>query len=274
SPRPSSAVRILRLSPDVAGRLRAAPRDAARVHSVFERAINLRCHDGRLVMLQGPGALSAPFAVALERLPEARTLGPGMVATREGTQLMLASTAIDWQGAKAARTRIPPTTRVPRALGRLLDRAEPLPGAPRLDSERGLRGRECLSAGIGTADPAAFLAGARALIGLGEGLTPAGDDCVVGALAILRRWRPAFLDDRPDIRHELAAAINGGTTDVGRELLLHALDGNFSEPIVALATATSEAAASEAARRLLAIGHTSGADALLGMRLAWRAMGA
>ncbi len=242
------------------------------MHSVFERAVNLRWDDGRLVMLQGPGLLSAPFAMALEWLPSTGALAPGMVVTRDATRLMVGGAAIDWQGAEAASTAINPAARAPRVLGVLLGHAEPVRGAPGLDSERGARGRMRLAEGISMADSGAFLDGARALIGLGEGLTPAGDDCVVGALAVLRRARPAFLARRPDLRTQLAADARRATTDVGREFLLHALDGAFSEPMIALVMATSEAKAREAIRRLLSVGHTSGADALVGMRLAWRAL--
>ena len=265
-------IRILRLGADVARRLAAGPPAAGRVHSVFERAVNLRLHDGRLVMLQGSGLLSAPFAAALERLPGAGTLAPGMAVTRDGTRLMLGGAVIDWRGAEVAGTAITPDPPAPRILGPLFDNAEPPRGAPGLDSERGARGRERLAEGIGRANAGAFLDGARALIGLGEGLTPAGDDCVVGALAVLCRLRPEFLARRPALRRQLAAVARRATTDVGREFLLHALDGAFSEPMVALLMAASEAKAREAARRLLSVGHTSGADALLGMRLAWAAL--
>jgi hypothetical protein len=242
------------------------------VHSVFERAVNLRCHDDRLVMLQGQGLLSAPFAVALEWLPPAGALAPGMAVMRDGTRLLIGGTAIDWRGAEVAITAIAPAARAPRVLAALFDAGEPPRGAPGLESERGGRGREQLADGIGRADSGAFLDGARALIGLGEGLTPAGDDCVVGALAMLRRVRPEFLARRPALRRQLATAARGATTDVGREFLLHALDGAFSEPMISLVMAASEAKAREGARRLLSVGHTSGADALLGMRLAWRAL--
>lgn len=242
------------------------------MHSVFERAVNLRCHDGRLVMLQGLGLLSAPFAAAVEWLPPAGTLAAGMAVMRDGTRLLVGGVSIDWRGADVAATAIAPAARLPRALAALFDHGEAPHGAPRLESERGGRGRERLADGIGRADSDAFLDGVRALIGLGEGLTPAGDDCVVGALAMLRRLRPEFLARRPALRQQLATAARGATTDVGREFLLHALDGAFSEPMIALLMAASEAKAREGARRLLSVGRTSGADALLGMRLAWRAL--
>ena len=65
----ASAARIVgvsRLGGSTAHRLTAGPRVIGRVHSVFERAVNLLGADGRLVTLHGPGPLAAPFAVALD----------------------------------------------------------------------------------------------------------------------------------------------------------------------------------------------------------------
>ena len=83
----ASATRIVgvsRLGESAARRLAASPRVTGRVHSVFERAVNLLGADGRLLTLQGPGPLATPFAVALdERLPW-RELEPGLPVEREG----------------------------------------------------------------------------------------------------------------------------------------------------------------------------------------------
>jgi hypothetical protein len=127
---------------------------------------------------------------------------------------------------------------------------------------RGIRGR----------DTRAFLAGAAALIGLGEGLTPAGDDCLVGALAVLSRFAPAWLAEQPVIRTAITAASEAGTTTVAREFLLHALDGSFSEPVVHLMHARSAAEALEYATRLAGMGGSSGADTLRGIGLALEAL--
>ena len=59
---------------------------------------------------------------------------------------------------------------------------------------------------------------------------------------------------------------------MAREFVLEALDGRFAEPVLALLTAGSDGDAGGAARRLLAMGATSGADTLCGIRLALRAL--
>ena len=57
----------------------------------------------------------------------------------------------------------------------------------------------------------------------------------------------------------------------GREFVIDALAGRFSEPVLALLRARSAHEAAVAAGRLACLGATSGADILTGMRLACRA---
>ena len=67
--RPAAAPsHILRWSAVVRERVLAAPPEAGRVHSIFERAVNILWHDGGLITLHGPAPLAAPFAAALTRL--------------------------------------------------------------------------------------------------------------------------------------------------------------------------------------------------------------
>jgi hypothetical protein len=117
-----------------------------------------------------------------------------------------------------------------------------------------------------------FLDGACGLIGLGEGLTPAGDDCLVGALALIHRFDRPWLAAQPRIRAAVRSKTLRGTTAVAREFLLHALDGHFAESVADLVHADSVAGVREGAARLLAVGATSGADTLLGMGLALAAL--
>src|SRR5262249_50040490 len=188
-------------------RLARAPEEAGRVHSVFERAVNLHWHDGHLLTLQGPGPLAAPFAVALASLPSAAALAPGTIVHRYD---------LDWTDAES----VPLDARA----GRLAFRAVALPaahGALTLRTGRGLRARRALTASFAERDAGAFVTAATRLIGLGEGLTPAGDDCVVGALAAIHRLAPGWLDSGAALA--IAEAAKCRTTDVARDFLLEAL---------------------------------------------------
>jgi hypothetical protein len=271
----ASAARIIgvsRLGDSAARRLAAGPRVIGRVHSVFERAVNLLGADGRLVTLHGPGPLAAPFAVALdERLPW-RELEPGIPVHREGRGcLALGALRLDCSAARVVVTSIG-TGSDPRALAAALAGAPRSPAAASLASAIALEGRRRLAEGLRRGDADRFVDGARRLIGLGEGLTPAGDDLLVGSLAVARRFRPDFLGENPGIGQALANTAREGTTLVAREFLLEALEGRFSEIVIALLTAADVPRARAALDDLLELGATSGADTATGMRLALEAI--
>ncbi len=118
------------------------------------------------------------------------------------------------------------------------------------------------------------------LVGLGPGLTPSGDDIVVGALAALdlaQEARPAAAG----LRDALAAALDGKiafrTPRLSAQLLSAALAGFYAEPLLALlealATAGSPGALAAAADALTAVGHRSGTDMLRGVAAAMECVG-
>lgn len=102
------------------------------------------------------------------------------------------------------------------------------------------------------------------LIGLGEGLTPSGDDLIVGLVAALTA-----------AQHVAAAPFSracadwsvGRTTVVAGDLLRHAAAGRFVERIHHLITALHDDVASTeaASTSLLRMGATSGLDTLIGV---------
>jgi hypothetical protein len=109
------------------------------------------------------------------------------------------------------------------------------------------------------------------LIGLGPGLTPSGDDLLVGYLAGL--WctvrdqgkRAQFISSLG----KTVIRLSRQTNDISRTYLYHAVRGQVSSQLANLAEAISYA---ENPERLLAIaesamrvGHTSGMDAVTGL---------
>jgi hypothetical protein len=259
-PRPAvlDPLRVVRLGSASLERLSREPEKTGRVHSVFERAVNVLWRDGRLLTLHGPGPLAAPFAVALERLPTRGSVAPGMP---------IGSWNFDWRDAERVALEMPDGP-----LGFAADALPERAGAQALRSPAGARARQALARGIAAADARAYADAASALIGFGEGLTPAGDDCVLGALAAVHRLAPGWLAAHAGQRDRLAEAARSRTTDLARDFLLEALDGRFAEPVLALLTALSDDLAEDAARRLLSMGATSGADTLCGIRLGCRAL--
>jgi hypothetical protein len=117
-------------------------------------------------------------------------------------------------------------------------------------------------------DPEAAARAAVPLLGLGPGLTPAGDDYVGGAFfarAVLRaagadrghRWARAAA--------AVAAAGRARTHPISAALLGDLLAGDGYGPLHDLASAlAARTSALEAARRLTRLGHSSGWDVLAG----------
>jgi hypothetical protein len=113
----------------------------------------------------------------------------------------------------------------------------------------------------------------QSMIGLGPGLTPSGDDFLVGYLAglwstagnDLARWR--FLTTLGSWLSAAAATTNA----ISGAYLHSAVRGNVSEPIAILARQLACARDPEpiraATRAALSVGHTSGTDGVLGLLL-------
>jgi hypothetical protein len=113
----------------------------------------------------------------------------------------------------------------------------------------------------------------RPLIGLGPGLTPSGDDFIVGYLAGL--WSTAGSDSsRLRFMSSLGTRLSeaaDGTNEISRTYMKSAINGNVSEPIATLAQRIGQAnsmdGVREATRTALQVGSTSGADGVLGLLL-------
>lgn len=94
------------------------------------------------------------------------------------------------------------------------------------------------------------------LLGRGPGLTPSGDDLLAGYLV----GAYAFSLEVPDLRRVIAARAATATTALSAALLSHAATGECIDQVASLAAALiGRGSAGPAIRRLLAVGHTSGA---------------
>ena len=121
-------------------------------------------------------------------------------------------------------------------------------------------------------DTAAVDRASRALLGLGGGLTPSGDDLVGGALfgRLLvaddaRRWRA--------LGERLAVAARRASHVISAALLADLAGGASFAPLHELADALAagdDGAAVSGARALVALGHSSGWDMLLGVLIGAR----
>jgi hypothetical protein len=247
---------ITRMSRDVAARLDTRSAGAGRVHSVFERAVNIEWPDRRLLALHGPGLLLAPFAAAVDLVERLRGLRVGAPVAIEPRRLVVGDLVLSCRHAAVVDCSVEasgdPTAQPPPHLLSWRGRH-----SPSLDSASGIAAREQLSAGIRERNDAGLIAGAEAL----------------GALAVLHHVDPEWRRRRAVVR-PLVGAAQERTTAFGREFVLHALTGRFSEPVLAVLRAARPAPRRRAVARLLALGATSGADTLSGMRLACRSLAA
>ena len=254
-------------------RLRAAPSDMGQVHSVFEQALNLACHDGGLLTLHGPGPLLAPFAAALTHFPTG-AVRPGRPVSRRDDTITLDGIVVEWSGAATLDVTMRAAPKGRESVTKLLS------VLPHLENDgAGLtstvaRGAESrVVEGLRLRQPELFIAGALGLLGLGEGLTPSGDDCLVGALAVVHRFARSWLDAHPEIESVVRTASVTATNTIAREFVVHALAGQFSESLIDLMSADSAPDIGRAVTHLLSMGATSGADTLHGIRLALGALG-
>jgi hypothetical protein len=104
--------------------------------------------------------------------------------------------------------------------------------------------------------------GAGQLAGLGRGLTPAGDDLLLGVML----WAWLAHPSPPDFCRALAEAAVPRTTTLSAAWLRAAADGQFGAPLHQLVTAlVGRGDLESAAGRVLAYGATSGADTLAGL---------
>jgi hypothetical protein len=117
--------------------------------------------------------------------------------------------------------------------------------------------------------PAGPPADAAGLIGLGPGLTPSGDDLIGGILCALHAARSA------DVAERLAAwalpLAKNATSRISYAHLACAAEGESGEPINDAIVALLSGHAPDL-KRIDAVGHTSGWDALAGVTLALHAV--
>jgi hypothetical protein len=215
--------------------------------------------------------------------PAVADLAPGLPVRVTADAVWLGDDVrVDVRGAVTVDVQLPATAPMPpvprlvamalaRSRGGLLPavagvlRIGPAPADPlaQLAAPRLLR----LARATAHADAAGCRSAAISLLGLGPGLTPAGDDVLVGWAAAL--WASGAANRRlvRRVRSGLLAAAAERTTDLSRAFLAAALAGAVGEPLRGVIGRPDPAAVTG----LLDVGATSGADCIAGYLLARRA---
>jgi hypothetical protein len=264
------------------------------IHSVFDQACNIRVDDGRLLALLTPCLGNIPHGVRIAvpagfgfvrhltvggpvgcRADVLRTPGLSIdLRTAKPWRAELAATAVDM--------RVPQVARAWRTAWRMLQQRRARAGPAQVTTLSRAVDRRGLRLARATrhfrVHEAAMAIGG--LVGCGPGLTPSGDDLIVGFLAGL--WSTAGDDpEQGAFRRALCAAVAaaaGATGDISRVYLTHATCGRFAEPLTMLATRIGEGGPVGEIERLTAaalrIGHSSGCAGVLGLLLGLRAWSA
>jgi hypothetical protein len=170
--------------------------------------------------------------------------------------------AARWTRRAAATRETALAQAAPGGLGSLLG-----PGVVH-DSDRTLEVARPVLAGLIAAleadDRTAAAGAAGRLIGLGPGLTPSGDDVLIGIEAALH----ALAHPSAGFLASAVGDVEARTTEVAATLLRHAAAGEFAEPLHALVATllgSDDETIPAAIERALAWGATSGADCLVGV---------
>jgi uncharacterized protein DUF2877 len=250
------------------------------VHSVFERVVNVEGEDGELFTLASRDLDDAPQTLIADTASFTMmgiARGDRVDATREGIAIG-GRIGIRLEGARAWNGKLPSypadDSRLRRNLGkvRALIGSRAIGGRPPSGFAFTMaatleRRAAMLRAALEAGDIRRAVLHGRAMVGLGPGLTPSGDDFLVGLFAALH------VPGNP--RGELASAcdlivcgVERRTNAISVAALKTAARGRVREAIQDLVRELTEGPPNELAAaltRVLAIGSTSGTDIVAGI---------
>jgi hypothetical protein len=240
---------------------------AGEVHSVFERVVNLADAGGNLVSLASRSLDDAPGTLRVDaaRL-DGYGLRTGMRAHTRGATLHVdeARFAVRFGGAPPWHARLPAypgdDTRLRANLAAVRSRVGEEP--PLLATRS-----QALGDALRRADIDLVCTHGRALLGLGPGLTPSGDDLLVGVFAVLNLAGSPCAGSRRAC-DEIVAHAKARTNAISTAALREAARGRVRDSVQALVrevVAGGPPRLPEALARVLAIGSTSGRDMVCGI---------
>ncbi|WP_312983105.1 DUF2877 domain-containing protein [Atlantibacter sp.] len=244
------------------------------VHSVFHHACNLTTPDNHLLTLLtqdtplAPGSVRMACADWRPRFSAGETLRRQTDGTFAAAGCRLTLTNIPCQSTCVPHDAVFPENLLPQ-LRVFLPVIAPEYGIWNIlhsSNERMMQAVRQLAAWL---DDDAQTPGdaLKTLIGAGAGLTPSGDDFLLGMLFVLKATRHRRVDD-------LAAAITAlldRTTTISRAMLYYGCRGHFGEQLLALTTPTN-LSLNHRLLRVAEYGHSSGHDMLTGLFFTLRAL--
>jgi hypothetical protein len=246
---------------------RGAEEHICTVHSVFDRVINISTGQGLLsVAAEGIGGSSSFVTIPGRAIGLSVRAGERCVV-RDG-RMYLAECTVNFRNSALWKGPISRNYRHNSvkseniaAFKAVVDRKAPARSAWRqIHGDSGVPGFKVIQKLKN--DPLQ----ARSLIGLGQGLTPAGDDMLLGFLAIVNHTSTnrSFLRELRDA----VSSVLEKTVDISAQALANALDWDYHEYVQNCILAVCEGEKEEvyiATASLVGIGATSGSDIACGM---------
>ena len=228
---------------------------------MFSRALNIERDCGRLAALVAPELPNAPATIRVDFGGRAFTefAKPGETAAcRAGILRFGGELVVDIRGPQSWRPQVPGGRLNKAAWQSLHNIAVRTPMVGELKAWPGLG--ICLHPDRFSEMPPDRLIGVlEPLVGLGPGLTPAGDDFIAGMAAAL------FWSGKGVLLAPHMPGWAARTTDISRWLLLDSLGGQVNAPLCDLAQSLASDRTAPPANAVLQLGHTSGAAMILGL---------
>ncbi len=273
----------------------AVPRENfdALIHSVFASAVNLRlAHEHQLITVLISDHYELPQGIRIATKALAlQSLTVNLRAAARGGILRFDSSplTVDLRGAPVWKCRVPELsmdmqspsaqrgwTTAWNALnkGQRLKNTDIIAndlfqanlGSPL--SQRMSRPVMQLIASAGQLDIQASIQAADKMIGLGPGVTPSGDDILIGFLTGLwstagqNQMRLSFIRSFGDLLLQIAKQTN----EISRTYLHHATHGQFSSSLSMLAESIATGGSvKETIKEAMQVGHSSGMDSVTGL---------
>jgi hypothetical protein len=263
----------------------------AEVAAVFERSFYLRSGD-LFVCIGEPAIGNGPLTLIGDTRAARLGLHPGQPARIDENRIAIGAVTFTcercepWHpprwpraaapsalvSAREAIVRRAATDAPAEGFGRVLADATVPPDAfARVARQRLARLRSWLVESGAARSPTALADPVRDLVGLGPGLTPSGDDVLVGALALLDALAPDHADAGA-MRANLAGAVGdvppGLTSPLSHCFLRVAAAGHVGERLHAAVSSCVSGDVDAAIAAVRAIGHSSGWDMLAGIATA------
>ena len=263
--------------------------NSAHVFSTFERACNLIDEQGRFISIVDNTIGNGLFAVVLEELPFSldKMLSVGAPVVVGKNSLTVNTTTIDFSEATLWSARVdwdyPKDCphQFQKNIGDLYLTVQNNASGGSLSSilhstrdnmgyvyARVTDSAQQLYSGIVSGDMQKIYLGAANMAGLGVGLTPSGDDFLMGVMYAL--W--AMFDQKDAARwsRKIAEAASSRTNMLSGAMLQESANGYASEHWHVLVDVLCKENVTDVTRvsmDILSLGHTSGADALTGFLL-------